>query len=207
MPVGKSKELPATLAWYRDAANWVVGLSTGAIAAGLMFHEEIHTGGGVAKILFGVSGLLFVIAIICGVQFYFWITSYANQREARDELTAELAKTPSDTNKQADRLKLDESMDRAEVRFGNFYIGLLWAFHLGALGFVILAAALLYDDATVEPAKTWSVVIVSGVKGHMAADRVLKVDPVNGETFELTVANTTGEHAWKRIVSPEKVVH
>ena len=30
--------LPATLQWYRDGANWIVGLSTGAIAASIAYY-------------------------------------------------------------------------------------------------------------------------------------------------------------------------
>lgn len=53
-------ELPVTLDWYRQAANWLVGLSTGAIAASLTFMDKLRPVGLVVRVLFVFAGVCFL---------------------------------------------------------------------------------------------------------------------------------------------------
>src|SRR2546428_1116612 len=82
--------LPTTLAWYRDAANWVVGLSTGALAAGLAYRDEIQLAERTPRVVFSLSALAFLVAVVAGIQFYFWITTYGNQLERSHRVQLQL---------------------------------------------------------------------------------------------------------------------
>ncbi|MEP6620184.1 MAG: hypothetical protein ABJE47_12755, partial [bacterium] len=182
-------ELPATLTWYRDAANWMVGLSTGALAAGFAFKTELLSASSTARALFAFGAIAFFIAVIAGIQFYFWITSYANKRELRDRVRASL-----DTVTPADRPAAEAKIDRLEGRmkvadmfYGFFYYLLLVAFHLGVVGYA--AAAAFVFSRPKAPDQLWDVVVVpccTTVHCKVPQPHVLRIEHTTGRTWYLS---------------------
>jgi len=112
--------LPATIDWYRQAANWLVGLSTGALGVGLTLADRVQAQSVWIQRLFLVSGLAFLIAVIAGVRFYLWIIDYANQREQRDKAT-----------KPEDIAAAGQRMATAVRGYSSWYRALLWSFTIG----------------------------------------------------------------------------
>ena len=125
--------LPTTIDWYRQAANWLVGLSTGALGVGLTLADRVQAQSVWVQRLFLFSGLAFLIAVIAGVRFYLWIITYANQREQRDKAT-----------KPEDIAAAEQRMATAVRRYSLMYGVLLWSFTIGvglaAVDIVMLVA-------------------------------------------------------------------
>ncbi len=136
LAVTESK-LPTTLGWYRDAANWVVGLSAGALAAAITQIDRVRGAGRGPEAIFVVAAILFLIALVSGIQFYLWLTSYGNARERSDA----------------------PRMEKAERRFGFFHDLMIWTFHLGIIGLAVVALWLLFAEP--KSAREWSVAGVS----------------------------------------------
>ena len=200
-PNTATSELPTTLAWYRDAANWIVGLSAGAVAAALAYHREIQSAALGIRISFLAAGLLFVLAIVCGIQFYFWLTSYANQRELRDRLEEELKKEVHEPIKIELTKEVSYAaaeMQTAQDRSGFFYTGLLWTFHLGTISFAFVTGWLV--SAPSEPSHSWTVTSTSccSSPGRLSPLCGLRVDQSTGETSYLTL-DSTKSYVWRRI--------
>ncbi len=200
-PDSANSALPTTLGWYRDAANWIVGLSAGAVAAGLAYHHEIQSATSGIRISFLVASLLFVLAIVSGIQFYFWLTSYANQRERRDRLDEDLKKQVQGESRTDLRDQMSDSTAKirsAQRRFGFFYTSLLWTFHLGTIGFTLVTVWLV--SARSEKPHSWTV--TSGPccssPGPPSPLYALRIDQSSGETWYLTV-DSTKSYVWRRI--------
>jgi hypothetical protein len=117
--------LPVTLDWYRQAANWLVGLSTAAIGAGFSVAGKVRAQTVPIRIVFLASGFAFLVAVLGGVFFYLWITNYANQLEQR---AARLPETPANTVQAQ-----DAALATASKRYTFFYELLLWSFPAAVL--------------------------------------------------------------------------
>ena len=111
--------LPVTIDWYRQAANWLVGLSTGALGVGLTLADRVQAQSVAVQRFFLLSGLAFLIAVLSGVFFYLWITTYANQREQRDKAKPE------------DVAAAEQRMGTSMRRYSFMYQALLWSFTIG----------------------------------------------------------------------------
>jgi hypothetical protein len=123
----RPSDLPATLELYRQEANWIVGLSVAAIAAGTGFADRLAQDTMAARILSTMAGLCFLCSVIAGVFLYARLNEWAG-------CWLQLA----DPHEQAARDKVQERMDRARLWVARCYRALISAFPLG----VILTASL-----------------------------------------------------------------
>lgn len=190
----RSAALPETLGWYRDAANWIVGISTGAVAGVLAIRESLTEADPPAQMAAGVSAIAFVFAIVAGIQFYLWIVTFANQRERRNRLHADVARAADDKKGEvADAMAREE---RAERRFGYWYVALLWSFHVGTVAAV--AAAVLYLAQPPQADEAWSISQVSRCRKLDCRQQVpatLRIETRSGRSWLLDL-DTAGVSRW-----------
>lgn len=194
-------ELPATLSWYRDAANWVVGLSTGALAAAFAYREDIQAATQTPRVVFVAAAIAFLIALLAGIQYYFWITTYANQRERRDRLQSSLTSVPSEEQPAAQAHIADAAkrMERAEQRFGYFHTLLLWSFHFGVFGYATVTAVMFTRPNL--PEESWELVTVPccpAARCRIPQPHVLRIERTTGRTWFLT-ADSVRAGQWHSI--------
>lgn len=178
-PAVVESKLPASLGWYRDAANWVVGLSTGALAAGITQLERIGMAAQPAQVVFALATMFFLLAVVSGIQFYFWLTSYGNAREHRDRLEATAARSAT---RDAQLTHAESTLSQSERRFGFFHDAMIWTFHLGILGFAFVALWLLIGDP--KHTREWSIAIAACDSAPLCPHRrsyVIKVEKHTGE--------------------------
>jgi hypothetical protein len=178
--------LPVTIDWYRQAANWLVGLSTGALAVGLTLADRVQAQSVTVQRLFLASGLAFLIAVVAGVRFYLWVTTYANQREQRDA-------AKDDAGKVVPEQRMAKSLRRAAVT----YQALLWSFTIG-VGFAAVDILVLVTREHPTPGH-WTVVS-SPVPLVGCATRP-GTFLLNGDTSSvyLLERSDSGTFAWQRI--------
>jgi len=194
--------LPVSLDWYRSGANWVVGLSTAAIGAGIAFRADLTATATPALVLFVVAGLGFTAAALAGILFYFWLTAFANRAERLDEL-AKLIEAEKDRDQRAELEKLAATAtavrERSRVKMGKYYRVLMWSFFISV--FVGLPAVLLAElpgKPTPPPAARWSVVTMPcPAPCRVARPTVFLVNETSGETWFLDSTRTGA--AWRRI--------
>lgn len=195
-------DLPPTLDWYRQAANWLVGLSTGAIAAGVTMSGEIRQAAPVARGLVFPTGLAFLLAVVSGVLFYFWILKFANSYERRTMLRAQHA-AESDPAKCTEIEKkiavLDRVISTEAGAYLRFYRLLLGSFLIG-VSFLAVTLFLLVmpgREAVAGDAYQLMTVPVAENDASVGVQTVL-VDRRNGRTWML-VAAADGTVHWAPI--------
>jgi hypothetical protein len=194
-------ELPATLAWHRDDANWIVGLSTGALAGAIAYKSDIVAAPLVTQVIVLAAVICFVASVLSGIQFYIWITSYGNSREFHDRRTHDLTTQPAAEHDkiQADITSAKQSMEIAQRRYGYFHTILLWVFHLGGLLFAVGMIALFMHPK--PPERSWELVSMPccpAVKCRIPQPHVLRIEKTTGETWFLT-GDSTHAGVWQRI--------
>lgn len=192
--------LPVTLSWYRDAANWVVGLSTGALAAGFTYREPIQSAPPFVRGVFVAAAILFLVALVAGIQFYFWLTTYGNQRERRERVAAGMPQTRKEEQEKEVALQdAEQRLQRASRRYGYFYALLLWAFHLGVLGYAVVTASLFTRPRPTPEA--WQIVALPccpGARCRVSQPHVLRIETTTGRAWYLA-ADSLAPVSWTRI--------
>src|SRR6266404_8705035 len=112
--VANETKLPETLTWYRDGANWIVALSTGAIAVGFGVRDGLTVGTNLARTAFLLAGLAFAAAVSAGVFLYFWLTAYGSRHEKRSRLSQELSTEQDASKKVSIKREVDAAADVME---------------------------------------------------------------------------------------------
>lgn len=194
-------ELPATIAWYRDDANWIVGLSTGALAGAIVYKSDVLSAPPVTQLIILAAVICFFASVLSGIQFYVWITSYANSREFRDQRKRDLSTEPAAKHDkiQADITSAERQMELAQRRYGYFHTILLYVFHLGGLLFAVGMIALFMHPKA--PEQSWELVSMPccpAVKCRIPQPHVLRIEKTTGETWFLT-GDSTRVGVWQRI--------
>jgi hypothetical protein len=215
MPATDRSVLPETLAWYRDAANWIVGISTGALAGTLAIRDVFAGAGRPVQVAVGLGVLLFVVAIVSGVQFYLWIVTFANQRERRLHLEAESAPVPApvpvpalapapeagaDAAPHAEAIRDARTReDRAEGRFGMWYTSLLWCFHAATIAYGA-AAAIFVASPSARPEQWITTQLRQCVPPECRAQLpvAVKMETVSGRSWRLEL-DASGTPQWHPI--------
>jgi hypothetical protein len=196
--------LPATLQWYRDGANWIVGLSTGAIAASIAYYDKFVLLDRLALAVLLLAMAAFVVSVLCGIFFYIWVIAYGNQREYVERLQHDLASAAGDAHKtQALKLQVAASeakRDGALEHMRAFYKPLLWTFFVGVIALALSAGAYI---ANPRPAETlWSLQTVTmssaPAPGEQPKSLVIRLETKSGETW-LLVTGPDSRPVWRRI--------
>lgn len=140
--------LPASLGWYREAANWLVGLATAAIVFSITNVETLQLQS-ITAWLYALMLLAFLVSTLSGIVFYFFITEYAHnflKREQCAALYALAGSTPEQkaryaTNCVTSQTDANKSADSYNLYFmimlPSFAVGVLLAFSL-AVGMVLI---------------------------------------------------------------------
>lgn len=122
-----------TLEWYRQEANWLVGLSTGAIAAGLGLLDGLAASGVLVRALLTAAGLLFLVALFAGTRLYVWLNQWGSDFERiREEGPTEASRASFDN-------------DCRQVRF--WHALMVIAFPAGVVGAALVALLGLWGGA------------------------------------------------------------
>jgi hypothetical protein len=191
MAVSDKYELPATLDWYRQGANWLVGLSTGAIAAGLALTDKIQGLGSGSVWLLRLAGLAFLVTVVAGVFSYFFLNSIGNALELRAGVREKIAK--GDTQALQDELKVHQGkLEKAHGRYWVLYTVCLVAFPVG----VLFGAIEVWQITSRRPApiaQRWRVTGVD-VPG-MAA---VMVEESSAEAWGLVTDSASRAFVWRR---------
>lgn len=120
-------ELPESLDWYRQSANWLVGLASGALAITASLAEKLIAQGRISKILFTFEGLSFLVTILCGVTFHFLLVSYGNSLELKHWAPPE--------QKESFQRRIGD----AAASYPKFYYAMVISFAAGAIFLALLA--------------------------------------------------------------------
>lgn len=194
--------IPATLDWYRQGANWLVGLSTGAVAIGLTNLERIEGSEGHIKILCGLAGVFFLVSILSGILFYFWLSTLANGLESKERHSTSEA-TETDPTKKAD---LQGKVKRAEAKvtkarrwFPRFYWALIVTFPFGV---ILVSGAIL---ATLARQKSdppsYSIIaipVASSSGGTPTAASVMRFEKKSGKAW-IMIRDSAGQFKWREV--------
>lgn len=148
-------KLPPTLDWYRQAANWLVGLSTGALAVELSLLETIQKQPSGVKLLFTLTGMMYLAAIVTGVFFYYYMTAYANRLETKDKYLIfknHAGLTPAQRHLYETKIsEADGGMANAKTWYNMFYTASFWSFMAGALLLTASLGLLLVASPAADP--------------------------------------------------------
>lgn len=129
-------ELPETLAGYREAANWLVGLSTAALAGSFALLEKILPAPLATRLLLAGGAAMLLVTAAAGIVFYFWLLEIGNLIERE----AELAQVGVPTQAQQSAIERIRSRTKASTRhmqmtyyvmFICFFIGMLLPIGIG----------------------------------------------------------------------------
>jgi|SRR6266566_1592342 len=140
-PSPAQQSLPVTLDWYRQGANWLVGLASGVVAANLALVDKITGAAFWVEVVDGIALFLLLLVVVAGVFFYWWLTTYGNKREKKSSLEEELARETDPAQKASLEKKIQEAQQRmalAQTAFANWYKVLLWCFPLGLAALAIV---------------------------------------------------------------------
>jgi len=169
-----AETLPTSLDWYRQAANWLVGLSTGAVALGLTVIGELKKQSAATKLLAAATGGTLVLTVLIGVFFYLFILNFANIRERRRDDQRKLADSRDVPARQQLERRIAKAKDdeREYLQSINFYYRLM---------IVVFPLSLLFIVGTI----TASVVTSGGGEGDHRVIRLPTGTPAAGRTFIL----------------------
>jgi phage shock protein PspC (stress-responsive transcriptional regulator) len=194
-------ELPTSLQWYREGANWVVGLSTAALGAGFALRADVLTAPTAGRIGFVVSSFAFLVAVVTGILFYFWLNFYANESENLERIKAEAA--PMDEAARVEMTKESKrQISRATSWYQRLYYVLFGAFFAGILGYMLLTAAMFWH--TMPPEESWELLTVPccvAARCRVPQPHVLRIEKRSGRTWYLT-SDSTVPARWIPIAAP-----
>lgn len=193
-PSGERTDPPKSLDWYRQAANWLVGLSTGGLLLMTSLIGDVRDADRWTSLSFALAGLAFLLSVICGVLFYLHVLTLGNTIERLAEISLGDEATSQDKEK---RQKLETKKERAEHWFLLFYRGVLLFFPIGLL----FTAAVLVLTIVERPPPPNGFVVVNGVRSTLAgeADTVsLLVDVHEGRSWVLR-STEAGQLRWEPV--------
>jgi len=208
--------LPEVLEAHRQTANWLVGLSAGALAGFATFLDRPRVHGSLEEWLLGLAALFFLLAISAGVAFHLAITIFTNNYEqhARAEESIEwknaALKKARDTNEPTAVVALEEKLKELNTQledcdkhkntwlkwYKRFYRALTFCFYAA----LVSGAWYIGVSSTTKSPQdsTGDVLLLDGryqtdaCKGYSA----LLLDTKTGKVFELHNDETTGGTRW-----------
>lgn len=210
------RPLPTSMDWFRQSANWLVGLSSGGLAwlGSMYFDKRIDHIANWVDLLYAAAALAFVIAIIAGVSFYSWLTNFASHYEKETEsskpgpketepapaiaegadpngtTSAPVAPPAAEKGRSTEQIK-------AERKYAFYFNILKWAFPIAVVFTVGVVVA--QRVVAVNPmATTGSILLIDGRaqdSTHVGFS-VLKLDTKTGLVLELFNDSANGWVRW-----------
>lgn len=191
------RALPTSMDWFRQSANWLVGLSLAALAwLGGRYEARTDHAWIPLEVLYACTALAFVVAVLCGIGFYHWLTYFASLYEREDpKKPAATPETPGAADNADGRLK-DSPRDKARRRYGHFFNALKFAFPLGVLLSIATIVTERYGSSTAVAAG--SVLLIDGRAQDSTCTKysVLKLDTKSGLVLELHNDPASGWVRW-----------
>lgn len=186
-----TNQLPISLDWYRQAASWIVGLSTGAVALSLTAVGELKKQAPGTKLLAGFTGGTLVLTVIVGVYLYLFIVNFANVREIKQDRQRKLVTTrDSPARKQLEvKIGKDDEKEREYLKSINVYYRVLIALFPLSLLFIVgtITASVVISN---NPEGDYQIVQLSGA-GSLTG-RVIILDKKTGRMWEISEAGPAG---------------
>jgi hypothetical protein len=178
----------ATIAVYKEAVTWLVGLSAAA-AAGAFLHYDALSGAPLfAKSLFVATTCLFLAAIYCGVQYAFWLHRIFNQQENREELLEKIQRgllPPPEITKLEQQIKeIEQKIAEAKTEISGQHNKLLWSFGSGLVGAALILILGVFG------AKAPTTTTQNNSRGNCCQVNVKFSDPVEKAMQHLTAIPT-----------------
>lgn len=196
-----------TLDWYRQAGNWLVGLSTGAIATGLLLGKEIKAASPKTQGFFMLAGVCFLATILFGMYYYFWILKYGGAKALKWEFEERLhsAVTSGTPLPVAEETKLQNEVKAKEkvMEKGKKIVGLLLFLLLVFFPGGALLAAVGVLELMIQNPKIPGKFLVLSVAGDSTAGvqrnpTTLLLSETDGRTWEL-VGDEPRSRFWRCI--------
>lgn len=193
------------LNWHREAGNWLVGLSTGAIATGVLMGTQLKPANSWVKAVFVVAGICFLATILVGMLYYFWILKFGGTKVRKQELANQVASAATSGNPPAaeemknleDELReKGEKLEKARKKINPLHTALLVLFPFGAILAAIGVLGLIIPGA--ETSRKFSVVSITGdstVEPRHGRTSLL-LSETDGRTWEL-IRGENGELLWR----------
>lgn len=203
--------LPHALDWYRQTANWLVGLSAASLAwLSTVAFDVLATHSWSIYLLIG-AGLAMVLALLAGIYFYISLTAYGHAFEELFKAN-ELLDAETDSNKKSElQSKVDEESKRmksSENWYGALYLIMVICFTFGVMSITGLSVV---HFGKVRPEQSAGKMIL--LDGRHRDDvgggySVLLLDIGTGVVQELHNDSVTGTtrwdttHAYTRLLEP-----
>lgn len=196
-----ASKLPESLGWSREGGNWLVGLSFAALGGGLVYLDRMLSSPQQgATILVVLALAAFLLAVLSGVLFYFWVITYGNsieelkKLEGRASAATEAETTTLDASVAADRAEAEKALGKVHL----FHRAMLWSFFVGA--FLAFAAGMAQVYLADRPDGPWTVQTHTYTDAACQCSRhvVLRVSNSSGATWSL-VTSSTGDYAWRAV--------
>jgi TRAP-type C4-dicarboxylate transport system permease small subunit len=153
--VTRKIELPESLGWYRESAQWLLTLALGALTAfgGIAgFSEKLSRASTPLKEVYLTGGLALAAAVAGGIFFYLYLTQYGNllenQAKLQDELeSAEAKSDAAEATKKREALRANkDTRVLVKTNYRIAYRVLLVGFFLSLSIFAITGAWLLLSS-------------------------------------------------------------
>lgn len=214
---GYKYKLPEILPTHRQTANWLVGLSTGALAGLFTIMEKVWPTDGIEAWSYGLAGLFFILAVCTGVAAHLFISAFTNCYEQHARADEELGRAQAEyeklsiggdaQRKQDLQAKIksctDDRRDFEQLKlaqhrwFKLFNRALTATFYSGVLAGCVFLIARAFSAK--QSTMTGSVFLYDG-RGTGAADgrySVLLLNTQNGLVYELRNDTVTGGTQWQ----------
>ncbi|MFC5411840.1 hypothetical protein ACFPMF_21130 [Larkinella bovis] len=196
--------LPASLGWYREAANWLVGLATASIVFGITNLEKFSYTP-FASWLYGLMLLAFLVTTVSGIFFYFFITDYAHnylRREKYASLYNNASATPEQKQTYEQECTVSKKKADSSAQSYAFYFRIMLpSFSIG----VCLAAGLALTTLLIQEKKqTPGFKVVAIPITPLTPQGALMIDETTGKSWVLQ-ADTTSQLRWRMVEEPVSV--
>ncbi|MGB3870885.1 MAG: hypothetical protein WA937_15635 [Flavobacteriales bacterium] len=214
---GYKYKLPEILPTHRQTANWLVGLSTGALAGLFTLMEKVWPTEGIEAWSYALAGLFFILAICTGVAAHLFISAFTNCYEQHARADEELARAQAEYDKlpiggDAQRKQdlqatikscTDDRRDFEQLKlaqhgwFKLFNRVLTATFYSGVLAGCVFLVSRAYSAKRLTTAGS---VFLHDGRGMGASDgrySVLLLNTENGLVYELRNDTVTGGTQWQ----------
>ncbi|MEO8067589.1 MAG: hypothetical protein ABI599_07855 [Flavobacteriales bacterium] len=191
------KTLPESLDWYRQTANWLVGLAAAGLAGLASIHTELDIAAGWPLIWIKVAGGAMLLTILAGVLFYDALTNFGNAYEAHMKFESTKPGAQGDVLRRinADLKRQETRKKRQLLMYSVTYSVMLIAFIVAFIGVVGLLWNTVGNAA--EPDVPHRVILVDGKgTGPGTLDDVMLIDIGSGTCWSLVRDSVSGVVRW-----------
>jgi hypothetical protein len=198
---------PDSISAFRDGANWLVGLSAGAVTAALAYYDKLGAAPLAVRVTVVATVAIFLLSILFGVMYSFHLNSCMNARQRRREYHEKLQADPGNTesaNWREKRDAADNQLKECQASVNFHHYASLTTFAVGLLGAAsVLGIGLVFGPISkVETqAATNRFYVTSGLMHSVRGkhSHIILIDQMSGETWDLQCSKD-GQVEFRRII-------